>query len=287
MRGRVCLVTGATSGIGKVTARELAKLGATVVAVGRDEAKGKATVDEIKAVSHNDNVHLLLCDLSSQASVRALAHDFKSKFTELHVLVNNAGVILGERQITADGLEATFAINHLAYFLLTNLLLEILEVSRAARIVSVASVMHERGTLEFDDILFERRPYSPISVYSASKLANVVWNAELARRIEGKGVTANVLHPGIISSNFGASGGGLVRFVVKMIKPFMKTPENGARTTLYVASSPEVDGKTGCYFVDSKPATPSAAARAADAGRRLWEISEQLTAKSAATVTAG
>jgi NAD(P)-dependent dehydrogenase (short-subunit alcohol dehydrogenase family) len=282
MKGKVCMVTGATAGIGKVTALELAKLGATVVVVGRDAAKGEATVAEIKSASGNGDLHFLRCDFASQASVRALAAAYKAKFDRLHVLVNNAGAILGEHRTTEDGLEATFATNHIGYFLLTDLLLDVLKASAPARIVNVASEAHRSSKLDFDDLQFQRRGYAPMAAYGASKLANIAWSAELARRLEGTGVTSNSLHPGVIASNFGQTGPGWMRFGLKLVTPFLTTPEKGAATTLYLATSPEAEGVTGKYFKNKKPATPTAQARDPETGRRLWTVSEALVAKSAA-----
>jgi NAD(P)-dependent dehydrogenase (short-subunit alcohol dehydrogenase family) len=282
MKGRICLVTGTTAGIGKVTALELAKQGATVVTVARDPARGEATVAEIKQASGNADVHFLLGDLSSQASIRKLAAAYRAKFDRLHVLVNNAGAILGEHRITDDGVEATFATNHIGYFLLTNLLLDVVQASAPARIVSVASDVHYQATLDFDDLRFERRGYSPMGAYSMSKLANVVWTAELASRLEGKGVTANSLHPGVIASNFGQSGPAWMRFGVKLIAPLLTSPEKGAATTIHLATSPEVEGVTGKYFKNKKPVSPHKAASDPETRRRLWEASEKLVEKSAA-----
>jgi len=282
MRGKTALVTGATAGIGKVTALELARLGATVVVVARDAQKGEATVAEIRGQSGNDEVSLLLADLSSQRAVRRLAGEFLAKHDRLHLLVNNAGAIFGERSVTEDGLERTFATNHLAYFLLTNLLREAIEASAPARIVNVASGAHHQGALDFDDLQFERRGYAPMAAYAASKLANVAWSAELARRLAGTGVTSNALHPGVIASSFGQSGPGWMRFGVKVVAPLLMSPEKGARTTLHLATSKDVEGVTGEYWKDKKRATPARAARDPETGRRLWAVSEELVARSAA-----
>jgi NAD(P)-dependent dehydrogenase (short-subunit alcohol dehydrogenase family) len=280
MKGKVTMVTGATAGIGKVTALELARLGATVVAVGRDPHKGEATVAEIRQASGNQDVHLLLCDFSSQASIRKLAAAFKAKHDRLHVLVNNAGAILGEKRVTEDAVEGTLATNHLGYFLLTELLLDVLKASAPARIVSVASEAHKTG-IDLEDLNFERRAYAPMGAYGASKLANIAWSAELARRLEGTGVTANSLHPGVIASSFGQSGPGWMRFGVKLVAPLLSSPEKGAATTLYLATSPAVEGVTGKYFKDKKPVKPSRQASDPETGRRLWALSEALVAKSA------
>lgn len=282
MKGKIALVTGFTAGIGKVTARELARKGATVVAVARDAARGQAAVEEIRGETGNGDVHLLTGDLSSQADVRRLAAEFRQKYDRLHVLVNNAGAVLAERKVTADGVEATFATNHLGYFLLTDLLLDVIKASAPARIVSVASELHRSAKLDFDDLQYERRPYGSMEVYGASKLANVLWSAELARRLEGTGVTANSLHPGVIASNFGQTGPGWMRFGLKLVRPFLITSEKGAETSLYLATSPEVEKVTGKYFDKKKERAPGERARDAEAGRRLWAASEALVAKSAA-----
>jgi NAD(P)-dependent dehydrogenase (short-subunit alcohol dehydrogenase family) len=286
MKNKVCIVTGATAGIGKVTARELARQGATVVIVARDPARGEAALSEIRRESGSDAVSLMIADLASQASIRALAAAFLAQHDRLHVLVNNAGAILGERRVTEDGVEATFATNHLAYFLLTNLLRGALEKAAPARVVSVASAVQQGATLDFSDLQFERRPYVAMTAYAQSKLANVVWSAELARRLAGTGVTSNSLHPGVIASNFGASGPGWMRFGVKIVAPLLTSPEKGAATTIYLATSPEVATTTGLYFDAKKPKTPGREGRDASLGPRLWTVSEELTAKSATSAAA-
>lgn len=281
MKGKVTMVTGATAGIGKVTARELARSGAEVVLVARDRQKGEATLAEIQAAAPSARLSLLLGDLSSQAAVRRVAADFLEKHDRLHVLVNNAGAILGERRVTEDGIEATFATNHMAYFLLTNLLLDVIKASGPARIVSVASEAHKAGGLDFDDLMFERRAYASMGAYGASKLANIAWAAELARRLEGTKVTSNSLHPGVIASNFGQSGPSWMRWGVKLVAPLLTTPEKGAATTLHLAMSPAVEGETGKYWKDKKVANPNPQARDPEVGKRLWEVSERLCEKSA------
>jgi NAD(P)-dependent dehydrogenase (short-subunit alcohol dehydrogenase family) len=281
MKSRVSLVTGATAGIGKVTALELARRGDTVIVVGRDVAKGGVVVGEIRAATRNGDVHFMRCDLSSQASIRALAAAFTSRFYRLDLLVNNAGAIFGERKLTVDGLEMTFATNHLAYFLLTNLLLDVIVASAPARIVSVASRAHRGSPFDLDDLQFARRPYSMMGAYGASKLANVAWTAELGRRLHDKRVTANCLHPGVIGSSFGKEGSLLLRYGMRLVAPVLKSPEQGAATTLYLASSREVEGVSGKYFVDRKVAECDPVARDPETGRRLWAFSEVLTARSA------
>ena len=280
MKGRICLVTGATAGIGKATARDLAARGATVVLVARDRKKGDAAVAEIRAATGNDAVSLLECDFASQASIRRLAAAYRERFDRLHVLVNNAGAIQGERRLTEDGLESTFAINHVGYFLLTTLLLDVLRASAPARIVNVASAIHMGAKLDLDQVAKVASSYSPMGAYGTSKLANVLFSAELARRLEGQGVTSNALHPGVVSTSFGDSGEGWMRFGLKIVRPFLIGPEEGAATSIHLASSPEVEGVTGKYFAKKKVARVDR--RADDHALRagLWELSERLVAAS-------
>lgn len=292
MTGRVCLVTGATSGIGRATALGLARLGATVVLHGRDRARGEQALAEIVAETGTSSAELLLADLSSQAGVRQLAAEVLIRHDRLHVLVNNAGVIRTTRSVTVDGHETTFAVNHLAYFLLTHLLLDRLQASAPARIVNVSSSTHRRATIDFDDLHGERR-YGGFNAYGKSKLANVLFTYELARRLEGTGVTANALHPGNVATRFGSDnsnllgrllgggirvGGVLARLGVPLL---MLTPERGAETSLYVATSPEVEGVSGRFFEKSAEKRSSDSSHDETAARRLWEMSEQLTGLAA------
>lgn len=277
VKGKTCMVTGASSGIGRVTAYELAKAGAAVILVCRDRARGEAAVREIAEASGNDAVELRLADLADQEAIRALAAGFLAERRPLHVLVNNAGVFNMRRRTTRDGVEATFGVNHLAYFLLTLLLLERIKESAPARIVNVASDAHRwaRG-IAFDDLGSERR-YGAMRVYGQSKLANILFTVELARRLEGTGVTVNCLHPGAIATGLGRNNGVLAKVLLPLVQPFLKTPERGARTSVFLASSPDVDGVSGRYFVDCRAATPSRAALDAAAARRLWSVSEEMT----------
>jgi NAD(P)-dependent dehydrogenase (short-subunit alcohol dehydrogenase family) len=279
MNGKIAMVTGANSGIGKATARGLARMGAHVVAVCRDPARGEAAVAEVRRET-GGRIELMLCDLASQRSIRELAEDFRHAHGRLDVLVNNAGAIFGRRRITEDGHEVTFAVNHLASFLLTRELLDVLVRSAPARVVNVASEAHRSGHLDFDDLGPPRR-YSAIRAYGTSKLANVCFTFELARRLEGTGVTVNCLHPGVVATNFGAAGSSLFRFAVKLIQPFLLDADEGAETTLHLASSPEVDGVTGTYFIRKKPAKPSREAADPAVAARLWAVSEALTRASA------
>ncbi|HEV3162544.1 MAG TPA: SDR family oxidoreductase [Isosphaeraceae bacterium] len=276
MAGKVCLVTGATSGIGQVTARELARLGASVVVVGRSLQKCEATVSQIRQQTGHPRVDFLVADLSSQAEVRRLASEFLRKNTRLDVLVNNAGGMFMNQQESVDGIELTLALNHLAYFLLTNLLLERLKASAPARIVNVSSEAHRGVTLDFDNLQAQGR-YGGFRVYSQSKLANLLFTFELARRLEGTGVTVNALHPGFVATNIFA-GNGLLGWSVRRIASLIAmSPEQGAKTSIYLAASPEVEGVTGQYFAKQKRVAPSPASLDEAAARRLWEVSEQLT----------
>ncbi len=277
MQGKVCMVTGATSGIGKATALSLARMGATVVIVGRDRARGEAAQSEIKTKSENEAVDLLLADLSSQESIRQLVENFRQKYSQLHVLINNAGVYMLTRRETVDGLEMTFAVDQLAPFLLTNLLLDVLKASAPARIVNVSSATHEAGYINMNDLQSEKR-YGFSRPYGQAKLALVLFTYELARRLEGTGVTANCLHPGFVATNIGQSGVGSVgRAVVKFIFSSLGvSPEEGAKTSIYLASSPAVEGVTGKYFVKSIPKRSAPITYDESLQRQLWEESARL-----------
>jgi retinol dehydrogenase 14 len=277
MDEKVCLITGATSGIGKATAMGLANMGASVVMVGRDQGRGEAALAEIKEGSANTSVDLMLADLSSQEEIRRLAGEFKEVYPRLDVLINNAGLFRSERITTADGLETTFAVNHLASFLLTNLLLDGLEISAPSRIVNVSSGDHASGTIDFDDLQAEKG-YKGAKAYSQSKLANVLFTYELAKRLEGTGVSANCLHPGAgIRTNFGSGVSGVFGVMVRAMGPLMKSPEKGAETSVYLASSPEVEGLSGGYFVKRAEARSSDVSHDERIARRLWEVSAELT----------
>jgi retinol dehydrogenase 14 len=273
---KVCLITGATSGIGKATALGLANMGAKVVMVGRDRGRGEDALAEIKEKSANASVDLMLADVSSQEEIRRLADEFKEAYARLDVLVNNAGVFRSERITTADGIETTFAVNHLAYFSLTNLLLDALKASAPSRIVNVSSGDHSNGTIDFDDLQGEKG-YKGAKAYSQSKLANVLFTYELARRLQGTGVTANCLHPGVVGTNFGNGVSGVFGFMVRALRPLMKSPEKGAETSIYLASSPEVEGLSGRYFVKKVEARSSDVSYDEWTARRLWEVSAELT----------
>lgn len=276
MAGKVCLVTGATSGIGEETALGLARLGATVVVAGRSAARCAATVDRIGRQTGNSSVEFLLADLSSQKEVHNLAAEFKSRHDRLDVLVNNAGAIVLSRRKSVDGLELTFALNHLSYFVLTDLLLDVLVSSAPARIVNVSSSSHRRTQINFDDLQKQRR-YTGFRAYAQSKLANVLFTYELARRLEGTGVTANALHPGLVATNFLTNNGRLGHFLAFFMRIRGMSSAKGARTSIYLASSDEVEGVSGLYFEKEKSVRSAPASYDQAAAARLWEISAELT----------
>jgi retinol dehydrogenase 12 len=279
MNGKVCIVTGANSGIGLVTARELARMGAHVVMVCRNRAKGEAALADIKKAVGSARVDLMLCDLSSQADIRRFADEFKAAYDRLDVLVNNAGIYLRDRTLTVDGLETTFAVNHLGYFLLTHLLLDRLKQSAPSRVVNVSSDAHPYGHINFDDLQGEHG-YKGVRAYCHSKLANILFTRELARRLAGTNVTANSLHPGAVSTGIFRP---LPRPLVALIKLITMSPDKGARTSIYLASSPDVETVTGKYFVRCAEAPISTEARNDEIARRLWDESLQLTGLAAAT----
>jgi len=276
MNGKICLVTGGTNGIGKATAQALAQMGATVVIVGRDAQKAARVTGEIRAASGNQNVDWLLADLSSQQDIRRLAAEFKTKYPHLHVLLNNAGGTFSIRQLSVDGIEMTFALNHLAYFLLTNLLLEPMVASAPARIINVSSDAHSGGKIDFENLQGERS-YSSFGPYGNSKLANILFTTELARRLEGTGVTANALHPGLTSTGFGQNNPGLLMKIMGAVIPLVaRSPKKGAETSIYLASSPEVQSITGKYFVNCKVTQPASQATDRAVAKRLWDISAEM-----------
>lgn len=278
MVGKVCMVTGANSGIGKVTASALASMGATVVMVCRSAERGEAARQVVVAESGNEQVELLLADLSSMASTRAMVDAFNARHDRLDVLVNNAGALFNSYQESVDGFEMTFALNHMGYFLPTVLLLDLIKASAPARIINVSSDAHRAGKVDFDD-LQNRKKYSAFGVYAETKLENVLFTKELARRLEGTGVTVNALHPGFVRTNFGnnATGNGFAGMALNLISKLIAiTPEQGAETSIYLASSPEVEGVSGAYFDKKKAVKPANQANDEVAARRLWAESERL-----------
>jgi len=282
MRGKTVVITGATSGIGLEAAAALAGMGARVVLVGRDAAKTARVVESVRQRSGSTQVEPALGDFSSQASIRKLAAELRARCDKIHVLVNNAGGVWPERTLTGDGIERTFAVNHLGYFLLTNLLLDVLVASAPARIVNVASVAHYRGTLDFDDLGFERGGYQIMRAYARSKLANVLFTRELAKRLAGKGVTVNALHPGAVATNIWSASPAWIRPVLAIAKLFMLSPRAGAQRIVYLASSPEVEGTSGSYFENNQIRTPSGRARDDALAARLWSESARMVGLGAA-----
>jgi NAD(P)-dependent dehydrogenase (short-subunit alcohol dehydrogenase family) len=276
MRDKVVMVTGANAGMGREISLALAGLGANVVMVCRDRARGEASRAAVESTTGNREVELLVADLSSQKSIRQLVSEFEARHDRLHVLVNNVGITLPKRIETVDGIEAVFATNHLAPFLLTNLLLPILEASAPSRIVTVSSSAHTMGTIDFDDVQ-AARGYNEIRVYNASKLANVLFTYELARRLAGTGVTANVVEPGFVKTNM------RVPFPFSLFSLMRGSVANGARPTVFLASSPEVDGVSGTFFSQKGEATKSSKkSYDQEAARRLWTASSELTNLNAA-----
>lgn len=281
MKGRVCLITGASSGIGEASAVGLAERGASLVLLCRDRGRGEAAIARIRARTGAGDIELLIADLSSQGQIRAAAAQFLDSGRKLHVLLNNAGLIIRQRTVTEDGIETTFAVNHLAYFLLTNLLLARLRECAPARIVSVSSALHKRGygdgRIAFDDLAGETA-YSGYKAYGQSKLANILFTRELARRLDGTGVTANALHPGVVATGFaGNNRNPLWRIARATYRPFSLSPERGARTSVWLATDPALATVTGGYFHNCQQRQPAPQARNDEDAARLWRVSERMT----------
>jgi retinol dehydrogenase 14 len=281
MSGRTVLVTGATSGIGLATARGLAHLGAHVAITGRDTARTEGAAREIRAAG--GRVEVFVADLSAQSEVRRLAAEVLRDLPRLDVLVNNVGGYWNTRHVTADGLERTFAVNHLAPFLLTNLLLDRLTQSGRARVVTVSSNAQAMGRIDFDDLQGEES-YSGAGAYNQSKLANVLFTYELARRLDGTTVTANAVHPGVVNTSFGAEDPGRAqRLLLPFVRPFMKTPATGAATSIRLASAPELDQVTGRFYANGKPKRSSKRSYDVQTAERLWQVSDCLVGLTGAT----
>src|SRR5664279_6649212 len=280
MYGHTVLITGGTGGIGRATALGLATMGAHVAICGRDDERTANAGRAIRATG-GGSVDTFVADLSSQSQVRRLADEVLQRLPRLDVLVNNVGGYWNTRHVTADGLERTFAVNHLAPFLLTDLLLDRLKASAPARIVTVSSGAQAMGKIGFDDLQGERK-YSGQQAYNQSKLANVMFTYELSRRLDGSGVTATVLHPGVVRTGFAAEDHSpMWRVLLPLVRPFLKTPEKGAATSIYLASAPEVEGVTGKYFADSKTKTSSRSSYDTAAAARLWQMSVDLVGRTA------
>ena len=275
MNGKVCLVTGATDGIGKVSARVLAELGAKVIIVGRNPEKSAIVLAELRSISGNKNIDLLMADLAVMQEVRDLAEQVISRYDRLDVLLNNAGGYFTKHEITSDGLEMTFALNHMSYFLLTNKLMELLKYSAPARIVNVSSDAHYGVDIEFENLNGEQE-YKAWKAYQKSKLANVLFTYELLKKVPGN-ITVNCLHPGFVATNFGHNNGGFFGPVLKIAQRISAIdPEEGAKTSIFLCSAPEVKGVSGKYFYKCQPKTSSRESRNEDTGKRLWQISSDL-----------
>ncbi len=275
MKGKICMITGANSGIGKATALELAKMNAHIVMVCRNEEKGLIAQEDIKTKSGNQAIDLLLADLSSQQQIRDLATEFKQNYSQLDVLINNAGIILNKRKLTVDNIEWVFAVNHLAPFLLTNLLLDMIKNSAPARIITVSSRAHS-NKIDLDNLQLEKG-FTTFKAYAWSKLCNILFAYELARRLEGTGITSNALHPGGVRTNFGHSMTGIFKIGMYIAAPFLKSPKKGAIASIYLASSPDVEGVTGKYYIKKKAVKSSKISYDESVAKRLWEISAELT----------
>ncbi len=276
MHGKICVVTGATSGIGLVTAQVLAQQGATLIIVARNAERGAATVRRIRQETGNAEVELMVADLSVQAQVRRLASEIQQRIVRLDVLVNNAGAFFARRQLSQDGLEMTFALNHLAYFLLTNLLVDSLKAADSARIVNVSSEAHRRAHLDFADLQWERH-YTGWRAYARSKLANILFTYELARRLTGTGIVTNALHPGFVATNFGRNNRGIAATFIRILQLAAISPQEGAQTIIYLASSPVVKGVTGQYFIKQQVVRSSQVSYDGAAAERLWQLSAEMT----------
>ena len=282
MQGKTVLITGATNGIGLEASVELARRGARVVMVGRDPARTDAALADVMNRSGSRDVSRLLCDFSSQASIRTLAAAVLASLGRLDVLVNNAGGVNKTRRLTVDGIEMTFAVNHLGYFLLTNLLLGLLVRSAPARVVTVASIGHRRGTLDFDDLGFEHGGYRIMRAYTRSKLANVLFANELARRLAGTGVTSNSLHPGTVATNIWSGAPAWTKPLIRLLlRPSMISPAEGGRTIVQLAASPELEGVTGKYFEKGAAVPPAPLAQDEALARRLWDVSAAMVGLAA------
>jgi NAD(P)-dependent dehydrogenase (short-subunit alcohol dehydrogenase family) len=278
MKGKEVVVTGATDGIGKVTAREIAKMGASVTVVGRSASKGEAVVRELRAGAGHDRVQFVVGDLSTRRGVQAAADAIKSRVKRLDVLINNAGALFQRRELTEDGIERTFALNHMGYFLMTAQLLDLLKAADNARIVNVASAAHLGAKLDIDDLQNAQR-YSGWIAYGRSKLANIYFTYELARRLQGTNVTVNCLHPGFVASRFGSNNGGITRVVIGLAKSLAAISEDeGAKTSIHVASSPEVANVSGKYFDKCAAVASSPVSYDEEVARALWAASERLAA---------
>lgn len=275
MNNKLCVITGANSGIGFETAKALAQKGAYLVMVCRNEDKAEAARQEIIEETSNPGIDIVLCDFAIQAEIRKAAEEIKKNYDKIDVLINNHGFLASEKEETVDGLEKTFAVNHIGYFMFTNLLLDLIKTADKGRIVSVASEAHRAGEFDPENIQLNEN-YSPWKAYGNSKLFNILFTKELANQLVDTNVTANCLHPGVVASNFAQSGSWIMRTLFTIGKPFFVSPKKGAQTSIYLASSDEVKEVSGAYFKNKKVTTPSRIARDEDAAKELWNISEKL-----------
>lgn len=275
--GKTVVITGATSGIGEVAACDLAKQGARIVFTARDSQRAAATMARLKLANPRADHSVHLADLSSLAEMKQVASEIAATESKIDVLINNAGAVFLSRKTSRDGLEMTFATNHMAYFVVTNILLDRLKAAPGARIVSTASDAHKSGKLDFSDLQSEKS-YSSFRVYGTTKLENILFTRELSRRLQGSGVTANCVHPGFVGTRFGQNNARniVLKGITRAIMSFGLKPEEGAKTIIYLASSPEVEGKSGGYYYKCKPEQPTEAARDDDAARRLWDASAKI-----------
>jgi NAD(P)-dependent dehydrogenase (short-subunit alcohol dehydrogenase family) len=275
MQGKTVVITGATSGIGEVAACQLAQAGARIVLIARDRTRGAQTLQRLESLAPGRNHAAHYANLSRLTEMKRVAEAIAASEPQIDVLINNAGAVFTTRQVTGEALELTFATNHIAYFVVTNMLLERIKSTPGARIVCTASDAHKRAKLDFNDLTFEKG-YSGLAMYGRSKLMNILFTRELARRLEGTGVSANSLHPGFVNTRFGEAAGGLMSFALRGAKKFALTPEDGAKTIVYLATSPEVAGVSGKYFHDCKEVAPTAEAQNDADAKRLWDVSAQL-----------
>lgn len=271
LKDKICIITGATSGIGKETAKAIAREGAVVVLPIRDALKGDILKDEILEQNPDARIDLMHCDLASFDSIREFAAAFKKKYKKLHLLINNAGIWETKRNLSADGIERNFAVNHLAPFLLTNLLLDTIKQSAPARIINVASEAHKQGKIHFSDIEYEKK-FSSMGSYAQSKLANILFTKKLSQKLKGTGVTANCLHPGVVNTNLFDKMPSILKGLMNL---FMISPQKGAQTTIYLATSPDVENISGEYFAKSQPKKPAPIALRQDVADKLWDLSEK------------
>jgi len=275
IRGKVVVITGATSGIGRIAAERLAAMGARIVVVARDRGRAERTLVRLRAAGPDAAHRAHFADLATLAEMKRVGADIAASEPRIDVLVNNAGNVFATRALTADGLERTFAVNHMAYFVLTHVLRERLLAAQPARVVNTASAAHMGRTLDFDDLRLEKR-YTTMTAYGRSKLCNILFTRELARRLAGTGVTANCLHPGFVATGLGQRDGGAFALAVRFSMLFASRPERGAETIVYLASAPEIAAVSGGYFIGTRQVDPSRAAQDDAAARRLWEVSARI-----------